>query len=505
MADREVPPSMPTHVGPLAATGYGAVCGLIFPLMISSTFLQQIGLSHGAGNAFGLMFFCAYTAAMVVYAVVGKLAGGSGRPWELPVGLALAFLGNCLMVARQLGVLEGGWLHTGAMAVTIGCGLAMAELGWLRRLARLGAGAHGGTLRVVSLSYLVGCLVATCIFAAADIVELSFAPVIILVSAPLAVRLRALDGARPQGGEPACEAAGAAGAARAAGGSVFAKAIVYLVVVSFVFGALSQASAVMPHPGFSVKVLALAGIALASVAMFAASLRRSGRAPGVDLYWVLFPVVACALVALPFIDMPAFRVAATVLVFTAFYLTGINTRVVLCRLAGGDRGRAGLLASAALGSGSLAILLGVAFGANVLAVEDPMMGLATVALASLFVLALSPLPLRAVERHAAASGDGAGSPDVEGERAQEGIGAAARAEEERRRRMEGYARACGMTAREAEVLAMLCSGRTRTYIAAELGLSPNTVKGYIHAIYQKAGALDKQDLIDRVERAVQGD
>ncbi len=153
------------------------------------------------------------------------------------------------MVARQLGVLEGGWLHTGAMAVTIGCGLAMAELGWLRRLARLGAGAHGGTLRVVSLSYLVGCLVATCIFAAADIVELSFAPVIILVSAPLAVRLRALDGARPQGGEPACEAAGAAGAARAAGGSVFAKAIVYLVVVSFVFGALSQASAVMPHPG----------------------------------------------------------------------------------------------------------------------------------------------------------------------------------------------------------------------------------------------------------------
>lgn len=71
--------------------------------------------------------------------------------------------------------------------------------------------------------------------------------------------------------------------------------------------------------------------------------------------------------------------------------------------------------------------------------------------------------------------------------------------------MEGYARACGMTAREAEVLAMLCSGRTRTYIAAELGLSPNTVKGYIHAIYQKAGALDKQDLIDRVERAVQGD
>ncbi|MEG0666193.1 helix-turn-helix transcriptional regulator [Gordonibacter sp.] len=46
---------------------------------------------------------------------------------------------------------------------------------------------------------------------------------------------------------------------------------------------------------------------------------------------------------------------------------------------------------------------------------------------------------------------------------------------------------------------MLCQGRTRTYIAAELGLSPNTVKGYIHNVYQKSGSVDKQDLLDRVE------
>ena len=37
------------------------------------------------------------------------------------------------------------------------------------------------------------------------------------------------------------------------------------------------------------------------------------------------------------------------------------------------------------------------------------------------------------------------------------------------------------------------------FIADELGLSPNTVKGYIRNVYQKSGSVDKQDLLDRVE------
>ena len=56
-----------------------------------------------------------------------------------------------------------------------------------------------------------------------------------------------------------------------------------------------------------------------------------------------------------------------------------------------------------------------------------------------------------------------------------------------------------MTAREEDVLLLLCQGRTPTYIADELGLSPNTVKGYIRNVYQKSGSVDKQDLLDRVE------
>ena len=46
------------------ALGYGIVCGLTFPLMISSTFLQEMSLSHGAGDAFGALFFLAYALTM---------------------------------------------------------------------------------------------------------------------------------------------------------------------------------------------------------------------------------------------------------------------------------------------------------------------------------------------------------------------------------------------------------------------------------------------------------
>ena len=70
--------------------------------------------------------------------------------------------------------------------------------------------------------------------------------------------------------------------------------------------------------------------------------------------------------------------------------------------------------------------------------------------------------------------------------------------------LRSFAETHRLTARETDVLVLLCQGRTRTYIADELGLSPNTVKGYIHNVYQKSGAVDKQDLLDRVELHAEG-
>ena len=56
-----------------SAVGYGIVCGLTFPLMISSTFLQEMSLSHGAGDAFGALFFLAYALTMAGTALAHAL------------------------------------------------------------------------------------------------------------------------------------------------------------------------------------------------------------------------------------------------------------------------------------------------------------------------------------------------------------------------------------------------------------------------------------------------
>ena len=154
-------------------------------------------------------------------------------------------------------------------------------------------------------------------------------------------------------------------------------------------------------------------------------------------------------------------------------------------------------------------------GATVLSEGSPAAGLALVSLLSLFVLALNPIVGERLDRRARRRGAGgraqgaaregeAGKslgagpagmgPDPQAMAAAEAAGRKARAA-----LMQVFAEQHDMTAREADVLTLLCQGRTRTYIAAELGISPNTVKGYIHNVYRKANAADKQDLIDRVD------
>lgn len=56
----------------------------------------------------------------------------------------------------------------------------------------------------------------------------------------------------------------------------------------------------------------------------------------------------------------------------------------------------------------------------------------------------------------------------------------------------------GLTAREHEVALLYGQGRSRDFIADQLVLSPNTVRGHIRNIYQKMGVVDKQGLIDSI-------
>lgn len=59
---------------------------------------------------------------------------------------------------------------------------------------------------------------------------------------------------------------------------------------------------------------------------------------------------------------------------------------------------------------------------------------------------------------------------------------------------------CGLTAREAEAMELLGRGRTVGFVAEELGISYNTVKGYVKNVYAKCGVHSRQELIDAIEQ-----
>jgi len=58
----------------------------------------------------------------------------------------------------------------------------------------------------------------------------------------------------------------------------------------------------------------------------------------------------------------------------------------------------------------------------------------------------------------------------------------------------------GLTAREIEVLQMICRGRSKGYIAEALFISENTVRGHSKHIYTKLEVHNKQELIDLITR-----
>ncbi len=532
-----------------ASLGYGIVCGLIFPLMISSTYLQTMSLSHGAGDSFGLMFFAAYALTMLAHAIVCGATAISDRhdarrrcrakqprrdteDLRLPIGLLCAFLGNILMLLRQVDAFDLGLPQTIAMALLIGAGLATAELSWLGRLASQAAAVPHA--RAIALSYFVGAIIASVIFVATGPIELGFALAILVLAALLSIRIPMTPdrASNPSNEEPP-------DGPRRATAANFAKATLFLIVFSFVFGAISQASALAERNIALTEAQAIVGIAIAAGFMLLTTRRPSARQVS-DLYWVLFPIVAITLVALPFLSSPFVLTVAVTLVFIAFYLIGMHVRSQVGNLELPSPSLRMALTSLALGLGAVAVLAGVLMGANALSTSNPSAGLTAIALVSLFVLSMSPAIVRLIEHRGAMTGStkqsgdinlipvGAASLNSKAVRANRGetpratapsddrhgsapdlslwqttcppdAGIQAKSQPPAPSSSQLFAEAHGLTQREAEVLALICQGRTRTYIAEELGISPNTVKGYIHGVYQKAGAADKQDLIDRVE------
>lgn len=486
--EREQRPNTPRSGRTLAvcALGYGLVCGLKFPLMISSTFLQEMSLSHGAGDAFGALFFIVYALTMALTALTYAMRRKPTRGRRMIVALGAVFLGNALMLARLVGLIQGAWLYAVIASGLIGYGLATAELAWMSRITALHESGAVSLSRVVPLAFLCGGAAAAVIFALSGPFELAFALSAVVVSALLFV-----DRAAP------VERAGRVSLARESRGD-FAKAVTYLAVFSFVFGVVSQVATTVEVEPLPIAAQGVLGIVLAAGVMLTYAVRRKRALSVGDLYDILFPIVAVSLIALPFITSPLVHVTATVLVFVSFYLSGMNVRIAVCLLAERERMSPWVYLSIALAASAVLILAGVALGAVVIASGVSVASLALISLVSLFVLALDPIVTKRLERKRESESSSAAEASGAA-RGQISAGEAADMRTMQADLLRSFAEEHRLTIREAEVLALLAQGRTRTYIADELGLSPNTVKGYIRNVYQKSGAVDKQDLLDRVE------
>ena len=458
----------------LVSVGYGIVCGLTFPLMVSSTFLSAMNLSHNAGESFGAFFFLSYSISMICLALLAKSKSLTLQRRVLASAFCAVFLGNALMLGAFIGLIENQWIYAISVSLLLGYGLAALELGWISHIALLEQEERESNLpassRVIAFAYIVGGIMAALIFILADELELCFALASIAISGVAFFRIELPDGRKKTKPQRAVDYLG------------FAKAVLYLGVFSFVFGAISQVVLRDVWEPYSIEIWAAASIVLAACLMLAVVTVNARVVSVSGFYSVLFPVVALTLIVLPFSSTPSARVASVVLVFVAYYLSGMNVRSVICGYSGAS---VWLFAGIALGLGGLLVLAGVSFGAVVLSGDETALALAFVSLVSLFVLSLNSFFSQRLD--ARFSKKSIVSNDDEKKVA------------DRLQLVRDWALACGMTEREVEVAMMVGQGRTRAYIAESLGISPNTVKGYIHNVYQKAGVSGKQELIDCLE------
>ena len=64
--------------------------------------------------------------------------------------------------------------------------------------------------------------------------------------------------------------------------------------------------------------------------------------------------------------------------------------------------------------------------------------------------------------------------------------------------VERLARDAGLTQREREVFGHLAQGRSKPWVARELGISDSTVNTHVRSLYEKLGVTNRQDLLDLV-------
>ncbi|NPD32990.1 LuxR family transcriptional regulator [Eggerthellaceae bacterium zg-997] len=186
--------------------------------------------------------------------------------------------------------------------------------------------------------------------------------------------------------------------------------------------------------------------------------------------------------------------------FAAFRSAGYRERVAASLrgeagafdASAGTEGMRASRAAAAMGTGAAAGKAEAAAGAEMAA--EPVAGAAGTAAAVASAAAAAAPAAEAGAAARAPLGDAASVVDGQLGQGPSERSALASLDERCRRLAQRYA----LTEREADMVRLIAQGRSKRFIAQQLFISENTVKGYTRNVYQKLGIHSKQALIDRL-------
>lgn len=298
-------------------------------------------------------------------------------------------------------------------------------------------------------------------------------------------------------------------------------AVVGLLHSSVIGGAFEPVVGAVPMS----ESLVLAAALLAAVVFIARRVPTTA-----SVYRVLFPLMLIALSALPFIPY-AFGHYAGMVMVVCYNLVGMAFVLFLVETARGCAVPQVALMGVYQAGTQLFTVVGLALGMflNTLEARAEASYATILILVCIYLLAMVPIVLsrrsdracggqggeafaragRGADRRPVEGSDGSGRPA--GPAAAAGTAAAlAEADFEQQQevrgrvgaRVEEWALARGLTAREAQVLVQLARGWSANAIAADLGIAQNTAWAHIKRIYVKLDVHSKQELIEYIEREV---
>ncbi len=266
------------------------------------------------------------------------------------------------------------------------------------------------------------------------------------------------------------------------------------------------------------SIASLAGIALLAAAAFVSNRMFDLM----KTFQAAFPLIALMLAVLPFADPSYSLFFQSALTFLSA-IVNVSMLFMLLETARVRRVPAAAACASCMLIARLALLASLAVGAAAgerIGADDTLKALVLV-IVGIYLLSMT---LAFLTRRAAAERTGdldvsvpLGSDEVSFNRP-EGMSAEALKEHKERERTEAriaqgvaeqsdpqaklasraaqLAQERRLTAREQEVIVLLAQGRSAPYIAQDLGLATNTVRGYVQEAYAKLDVHSKQELID---------